>query len=309
MFNYALRRLLVAIPTLFIVITLAFFMMRLAPGGPFDQERALPPEIEKNILAAYNMDQPLWRQYVDYIGGLAQGDFGPSFKIRDFSVAELIAAGFPASLKVGGLAIFLALVIGVALGTFAALKQNSGADYTIMGFAMTGIAIPNFVMAPLLTLVFGVYLSWLPVSGWGGGDFKHLLLPVLALAMPQVAYIARLTRGSMIEVFNANYIRTARAKGLRERLVVVRHGLKGGLLPVISYLGPATAAVLTGSVVIETIFGIPGIGRYFVQGALNRDYTLVLGVMITYAVLIIVLNLIVDMIYGLLDPKIRSDYG
>ena len=308
MFRYALRRFLIAVPTLLVIITLAFFMMRLAPGGPFDEERALPPEIEKNILAAYNLDQPLWRQYVDYMGGLLQGDFGPSFRIRDFTVSELIASGFPASLRVGGLAMLLAITVGMTLGTLAALRQNDATDYTIMGFAMTGIAVPNFVMAPLLTLVFGVYLSWLPVAGWGGGAIKHLVLPVIALALPQIAYIARLTRGSMVEVLNANYIRTARAKGLRERLVVIRHGLKAALLPVVSYLGPATAAVLTGSVVIETIFGIPGIGRYFVQGALNRDYTLVLGVMITYAVLIIMLNLLVDLIYGALDPKIKSEW-
>ena len=309
MFAYAIRRLLSAIPTLIIIITVAFFMMRIAPGGPFDLERALPPEIEKNVLAAYNLDQPIWKQYLDYIGGLVQGDFGPSYKYRDFDVAELLAAGFPASLKVGGLAILLAMLIGITLGTLAALKQNSSADYAVMGLAMTGIAIPNFVMAPLLTLIFGVYLSWLPVAGWGDGALKNLFLPVVALAMPQIAYIARLTRGSMVEVLNANYIRTARAKGLRERLVVIRHGLKAALLPVVSYLGPATAAVITGSVVIETIFDIPGIGRYFIQGALNRDYTLVLGVMIFYASLIIVLNLIVDLIYGLLDPKIRSEWG
>jgi oligopeptide transport system permease protein len=308
MFRYALRRLLSAIPTLFIIITIAFFMMRLAPGGPFDQERALPAQIEHAILAAYNLDQPLWKQYLDYVGNLLRGDFGPSFKKHDFTVTELIASGFPASLKVGGLAIVLAVIIGITLGTLAALRQNTGADYAIMGFAMTGIAIPTFVMAPLLTLILGVYLSWLPVAGWGGGSLRYIVLPVICLALPQIAYIARLTRGSMIEVLNANYIRTARAKGLRERLVLVRHALKAALLPVVSYLGPATAALLTGSVVIETIFGIPGIGRYFVEGALNRDYTLVMGVMITYAVLLIALNLVVDLIYGYLDPKIKSEW-
>jgi oligopeptide transport system permease protein len=234
-----------------------------------------------------------------------QGDFGPSFKYRDFTVAELLAQGFPASLRVGGAAIILAIVVGITLGTIAALRQNSGFDYAVMATAMTGIAVPNFVMAPLLTLVFGVFLGWLPVAGWGGGSIRNLTLPVIALALPQIAYIARLTRGSMIEVLNANYVRTARAKGLRERIVVVRHTLKGALLPVVSYLGPATAQVITGSVVIEQIFGIPGIGRYFVQGALNRDYTLVMGTVIIYAVLIILLNLIVDLIYGLLDPKVR----
>jgi oligopeptide transport system permease protein len=280
-------------------------MMRVAPGGPFDQERALPPEIERNMLAAYNLNAPLVVQYWDYLKGVVQGDFGPSFKYQDFSVAELLLSGFPASVRVGGIAIALAVVVGITLGTIAALRQNSGIDYAVMATAMTGITIPNFVMAPLLTLVLGVYLGWLPVAGWGGGAPKFLILPVIALALPQIAYIARLTRGSMIENLNANFVRTARAKGLREQIVVVRHALKGALLPVVSYLGPATAQIMTGSVVIETIFGIPGIGRYFVQGALNRDYTLVMGTVIVYGVLIIVLNLVVDLLYGLLDPKVK----
>ncbi|HXH03149.1 MAG TPA: oligopeptide ABC transporter permease OppB [Candidatus Competibacteraceae bacterium] len=306
MWHYAFKRLLSAIPTMFVIVTLAFFMMRLAPGGPFDKERALPPEIEQNILAAYDLDKPLWYQYLKYLGGLLQGDFGPSYRIRDFSVSELIAQGFPASLQLGATAMIIAVAVGVSLGTVAALRQNSKVDYAVMTVAMTGIALPNFVIAPLLTLVFGVYLSWLPVAGWGEGAIANKILPVIALALPQVAYIARMTRGSMVEVLNANYIRTARAKGLSERLVVVRHAIKGALLPVVSYLGPATAAIITGSVVVETIFSIPGIGRYFVLGALNRDYTLVLGVMVFYAVLIILLNLAVDLIYGLLDPKVRQ---
>ena len=303
---YITRRILTGIPTLLVIVTVAFFMMRIAPGGPFDRERALPAEIEKNVLAAYDLDQPLVVQYGDYLLGVLQGDFGPSFKYRDFTVAELLSTGFPASLKVGGLAIVLAVVVGISLGTLAALRQNTGLDYAVMATAMTGITIPNFVMAPLLTLIFGVYLSWLPVAGWNGGAPRNLILPVIALALPQIAYIARLTRGSMIEVLHTNYVRTARAKGLRERIVVVRHALKGALLPVVSYLGPATAQVVTGSVVIETIFGIPGIGRYFVQGALNRDYTLVMGTVIVFAVLIILLNLIVDLLYGLLDPKVKQ---
>jgi oligopeptide transport system permease protein len=303
---YAARRILTSIPTLLVIVTVAFFMMRIAPGGPFDRERALPPEIEKNVLAAYDLDQPLLLQYADYLLGVLRGDFGPSFKYRDFTVAELLWTGFPASLKVGGLAIVLAVVVGIGLGTLAALRQNTAVDYAVMATAMTGITIPNFVMAPLLTLIFGVYLSWLPVAGWNGGAARNLVLPVIALALPQIAYIARLTRGSMIEVLHANYVRTARAKGLRERIVVVRHALRGALLPVVSYLGPATAQVVTGSVVIETIFGIPGIGRYFVQGALNRDYTVVMGTVIVFAVLIILLNLIVDLLYGLLDPKVKQ---
>ncbi len=303
---YVTRRILTSIPTLLVIVTVAFFMMRIAPGGPFDRERALPAEIEKNVLAAYDLDQPLLLQYRDYLLGVLQGDFGPSFKYRDFTVAELLWTGFPASLKVGGLAILLAIAVGITLGTLAALRQNSGFDHAVMATAMTGITIPNFVMAPLLTLVFGVYLGWLPVAGWNGGAPANLVLPVIALALPQIAYIARLTRGSMIEVLHANYVRTARAKGLRERIVVVRHALRGALLPVVSYLGPATAQVVTGSVVIETIFGIPGIGRYFIQGALNRDYTLVMGTVIVFAVLIILLNLVVDLLYGLLDPKVKQ---
>jgi len=306
MSGYLARRLLISVPTLLVIITIAFFMMRVAPGGPFDQERALPPEIERNMLAAYNLNAPLVVQYWDYLKGVVQGDFGPSFKYQDFTVAELLLSGFPASLRVGGTAIALAVVIGITLGTIAALRQNSGIDYAVMATAMTGITIPNFVMAPLLTLVLGVYLGLLPVAGWGGGAPRFLILPVIALALPQIAYIARLTRGSMIETLNANFVRTARAKGLRERIVVVRHALRGALLPVVSYLGPATAQIMTGSVVIETIFGIPGIGRYFVQGALNRDYTLVMGTVIVYAVLVIGLNLAVDMIYGLLDPKVKQ---
>jgi len=307
MLRYAIRRLIGAVPTLFVLVTIAFFLIRLAPGGPFDEERALPAEIEANLARAYGIDQPLWVQYVRYLGSLLRGDFGPSFKYKDYSVTELIWGGFPVSLRIGLTAIVAALVIGAALGTLAALKQNRRLDYVIMAFAMTGIAIPNFVVAPLLSLVLGIHLGLLPVGGWGGGAIRNLVLPVVALALPQIAYIARLTRGSLIEVLRANYIRTARAKGLPERLTILRHASRAALLPVISYLGPATAAVITGSVVIEQIFGIPGIGRYFVQGALNRDYTLVLGVVVFYGAIIIVFNLAVDLVYGLLDPKVRYD--
>jgi len=306
MAGFLAKRLLISIPTMLIIITIAFFLMRIAPGGPFDQARALPPAIEKNIQAAYDLDQSLGNQYVRYLGGVLQGDFGPSFKYRDFTVTELLLTGFPASLQVGGAAFLLAVGVGIGLGTLAALRQNSAVDYTVMATAMVGITIPNFVMAPLLTLIFGVFLGWLPVAGWGDGGFRNLLLPVIALALPQIAFIARLTRGSMIEVLNANFIRTARAKGLREQIVIARHALKGALLPVVSYLGPAAANLITGSVVIETIFGIPGIGRYLVQGALNRDYTLVMGAVIVLALVVMILNLIVDVIYGFLDPKIKQ---
>ncbi len=307
MLAYSLKRIFLAIPTMFVVIAISFFMIRLAPGGPFDLERTLPKEIEENLRRAYNLDQPLIVQFGDYLRKILQGDLGPSFKYPDYTVNELIISGFPVSLRIGLSAILLALFLGISLGAVAALRQNSRLDYAVMATAMTGIAVPNFVMAPLLSLIFGVYLSLLPVGGYGDGGLRYLLLPTISLALPQVAYIARLTRASLIEVLRQNYIRTARAKGIGERLVLMRHALKGALIPVVSYLGPATANIITGSVVIEQIFGIPGIGRYFVQGALNRDYTLVMGVVIFFAALIIVLNLIVDLIYGLLDPKVRYE--
>lgn len=307
MFRYFISRLVGAIPTLFIIVTLAFFLIRLAPGGPFDSERPVPPEIAANLNQAYHLDDPLPLQYGRYLWNILHGDFGPSFKYHDYSVTELIRSGFPVSLRIGGLAILLALFIGVLLGALAALRQNSWLDYGVMSVAMTGIAIPNFVMAPLLTLVFGVFLHWLPVGGWGDGDLRHTVLPVIALGLPQIAYIARLTRASMIETLNSLYIRTARAKGLSSWLILRRHAARAALLPVISYLGPATAAIITGSVVIEQIFGIPGIGRHFVQGALNRDYTLVMGVVVFYGALIILLNLLVDLVYAWLDPRIRYE--
>ncbi len=304
MLNYTVKRLLGAIPTIFIIITVAFFLIRTAPGGPFDKERTVPPEVQANLNAVYHLDEPLWQQYAYYIKNVVRGDFGPSFQYRDYSVTELISIGFPTSLALGGMAILLAFILGTTFGSLAALYQNSKIDYFVMATAMTGITIPNFVMAPLLTLFFGVYLAWLPVGGWGEA-WNQAVLPIIALALPQIAYIARLTRGSMIEVLRSNFIRTAKAKGLPTRSVIIRHALKAALLPVVSYLGPASAAIITGSVVIEQIFGIPGIGRYFVQGALNRDYTLVMGVVIFYGSLIILFNLIVDLLYGYLDPKAR----
>ncbi len=305
MLGYTLKRLLGAIPTLLILLTLAFFMMRLAPGGPFDTEKSLPPEIQANLDRKYHLDEPLLQQYGRYLWDLLHGDFGPSFQYKDYSVNELIATGFPVSMRLGVAAILIALVIGVTLGTLAALRQNRATDYTVMTLAMTGISIPNFVLAPILILVFAVHLGWLPAGGWNDGQWHNLLLPIVGLALPQIAYIARLMRGSMIEVLHSNAIRTARAKGLPERVVILRHALKPALLPVISFLGPATAAVITGSVVIEQIFGIPGLGRYFVQGALNRDYTLVMGVVVFYGTLIILFNFIVDLLYAALDPRVR----
>lgn len=305
MLRYSLKRLLAALPTLFVLMTLAFFMMRVAPGGPFDTEKTLPPEVQANLDKKYHLDEPLLKQYGRYLFELAKGDFGPSFQYKDYSVNELIATGFPVSLRLGLSAIFLAFFIGSALGTIAALRQNSFTDYSVMTAAMTGISVPNFVMAPILILVFAIFLKWLPAGGWNSGAFKNTILPIVSLALPQIAYISRLTRASMIEVLRGNPIRTARAKGLPERLVILRHALRPALLPVISYLGPATAAIITGSVVVEQIFGIPGLGRYFVQGALNRDYTLVMGVVVFYGALIILFNFIVDLVYAMLDPKIR----
>ena len=305
MIGYALRRLAGAIPTLFVIVTLAFFMMRAAPGGPFDSQRKLTPEVERNIKAAYNLDKPLTQQYLIYLGKVVHGDLGPSYKNKDFTVAQLIATGLPVSARLGLCAMALALLLGTFLGVNAALKQNRWEDYSVMTVAMLGITIPTFVTAPILTLLLGIYAGWLPVGGWNGGALANMILPVTVLALPQIAVVARLMRGSMIEVLRTNYIRTARAKGLPTHRIVLGHALRAAALPLVSYLGPALAAVLTGSLVVEEIFGLPGIGRYFVQGALNRDYTLVLGVVICYAALIIVLNFLADIAYGLLDPRVR----
>ena len=305
MLAYAFKRFIGALPTLLVLIALAFFMIRAAPGGPFDAERALPKEIEANLRAAYHLDEPLVQQFGRYLVNLVQGDFGPSFQYKEYTVTELIMTGFPVSLRLGGLAMLLALAVGVTVGAVAALRQNSWIDHAVMSVSMTGISIPNFVMAPILILIFAIILGWLPAGGLGGGSVRNLVLPVVSLALPQIAYISRLTRGSMIEVLRSNFVRTARAKGLPERLVITRHALKPALLPVVSYLGPTTAALVTGSVVIEQIFGVPGLGRYFVQGALNRDYTLVMGVVVFYGVLIVVFNLLVDLVYALLDPRVK----
>ena len=294
-----------AIPTLLLVIVLAFLLVHAAPGGPFDSDRALPPEIEANINAAYNLDEPLHVQFLRYVSGLLRGDLGPSYSYRDFTVSDLIGRSFPVSLKLGVLAMLLALATGVTAGIAAALRQNSALDKFIMGFAMTGISIPVFVIAPLLVLLLAVKLHWLPAS-WSGGDgVARLLLPVVSLALPQIAYVARLTRASLIEVLSSDFVRTARAQGLGMVKIVRYHALKPAMLPVLSYLGPAVAAILTGSVVVEEVFGIPGLGQLFVKASLNRDYPLVLGVVIFYASLIVLLNLVVDLLYGVIDPRIR----
>lgn len=306
MLRYTLRRLLGAIPTLFLVIVLAFLLVHAAPGGPFDSERALPPEIEANIEAAYNLDEPLPRQFIRYVSGILKGDFGPSYSYRDYSVSELIGQSFPVSLRLGVFAMLLATVVGVSIGIVAALRQNTALDKLVMGFAMTGISIPVFVVAPLLVLLFAVKLQWLPASWTGGQGATRMLLPVIALALPQIAYVARLTRASLIDVLSSDFIRTARAQGLGTAAIVRYHALKPAMLPVVSYMGPAVAAVLTGSVVVEQIFGIPGLGQLFVRASLNRDYTLVLGSVIVYATLIVVMNLVVDLLYGAIDPRIRQ---
>ncbi len=305
MIGFILQRLFSAIPTLVLLVTLAFFMTRLAPGGPFDSERALPPQVRAQIEAAYHLDESLPRQYLRYVGNLLQGDLGPSFQYPGYRVNELIASGLPVSLQLGAMAMLLAVVVGVGVGTVAALNQNRWIDHGSMALAMTGISLPNFVIAPVLILLLAVHRDWLPASGWTERGALAMVLPVISLALPQIAYIARLTRGSMIEVLHSNFIRTARAKGLPTTRIVLVHAMKPALIPVLSYLGPATAAVVTGSVVIEQIFGIPGLGRFFVQGALNRDYTVVLGVVVFYGALIVIFNLLVDLMYGLLDPRVR----
>lgn len=306
--RHGLGRLLGLVPTLLMLITIAFFLIRVAPGGPFDSEKPLPPEIRANLDAKYHLDEPLVQQYFRYLGQILVLDFGPSYQYKDWSVNELIARGFPVSLTIGGLAMLLAFTLGTLIGIAAALKQNTAVDYSVMGFAMLGISIPNFVIAPALILLVAVYADWLPAGGWDW-SIGRMVLPVITLALPVIAYIARLTRGSMIEVLHSNYIRTARAKGLPKYVVIRRHALKPALLPVISYMGPATAGLITGSVIVERIYSIPGLGSYFVQGALNRDYTLVMGVVIFYGVIIIFLNFIVDMLYAWLNPRIRYDEG
>jgi oligopeptide transport system permease protein len=305
MIRYLLSRLGGAIPTLFIIITATFFLMRAAPGGPFDQEQTLPPEVMANLQRAYGLDKPMWLQYGRYLKSLAHGDFGPSFKYKDFSVTELIGQGFPVTLQLGAVAMALALIVGIPMGIFAALHHNAAADYAAMSLSVVGIAIPSFVVLPFLGLLFGIYLHWLPVAGWEPGSLRHLVLPTVALALAPLAYIARLTRASMLEVLRSHFIRTAIAKGLPLRTVILRHALRPALAPVASYLVPAVASIMTGSLVVETIAGLPGIGRYLVQGALNRDYTLVLGMVIIYSTLLIVMGLVVDLLYVWLDPRVR----
>ncbi|HPA39531.1 MAG TPA: oligopeptide ABC transporter permease OppB [Phenylobacterium sp.] len=305
MLRFIGRRLFVAIPTLFLVITVAFFMMRAAPGSPFDMDRKLSPEIERNVMAKYGMDRPLSEQYVAYLSGVVRGDFGPSLRYKDKTVVQILKDNYRPSLTIGLSALVLGGSIGVTLGVLAALRQNGWLDVGVMGVAILGVCVPTFVTAPLLVLLFGSTLELLPNGGWNGGALQNLILPVAVLALPQVAIISRLTRAGMIEVLHSNYVRTARAKGLPTHRIVFRHALRAAILPLVSYLGPACAALITGSLVVEQIFNLPGLGKFFVISALQRDYTVVMGMVIFYAALILLLNLVADLLYALLDPRVR----
>jgi len=306
MLFYTLKRLASAVPTLLVIVTIAFFLVRFAPGGPFDQEQPLAPQVLENLKRAYSLDRPLFQQYLDYLGKLAHGDLGPSYSAIDFTVGDMLRRGLPYSLSLGLGALVLAVFGGLAAGVAASLRQNTAGDYAVMTAATIGVTVPNFVVAPVLQLVFGLALGLLPLGGWGGGALAYRVLPTIALALPQMAVIARLTRGAMIEALRADHIRTLRASGLPSR-VIIAHALRGAVLPVISYLGPAAAALLTGSVVIEKIFAIPGVGAYFVDGALNRDYTLVMGTVVMLAGFVVIFNLLVDLLYAALDPRVRYE--
>jgi len=306
MSRYIIRRFLSLIPTIFIIITLSFFLIRFAPGGPFSSEKNVPEQVLQNLMKKYHMDEPMGKQYLRYLGQVLRGDLGPSFRYRDSTVNELIGDSLPVSMELGTVALFLATLAGIGVGIISALKQNHWQDYTVMSIAVVGISIPLFVVGPVLQLLFAMKLHWLPLSGWitGRNGFAAIIMPALTLSFPYFAYIARLSRASLLEILRSDYVRTARAKGLAERTVIGKHVLKGGLLPVVSYLGPAFSGIITGSIVIESVFAIPGVGRIFVQSALNRDYTLIMGEVIVYSLILVVMNFAVDIIYGFLDPRI-----
>lgn len=307
MLRYVIRRLFTAVPTLFLIVTISFFLMRVAPGGPFNQERGLNPTVKANLERVYHLDEPVWKQYLYYLNDLLHGNFGPSYNLPDFTVADLFRVGLPVSMQLGAAALTLALIVGGILGIIAALNQNKAGDYAVIATATVGSTVPTFVIAPLYQLVFGLMLFWVPVGGWGGGSISNKIGPIVTLALPQIAIVARLMRGSMIESLRSNHVRTARALGLSGWSVVFKHALRSAVLPIISYAGPAAAGLLTGSVIVETIFAIPGVGRYFVDAALNRDYTLVMGTVVVIAIFIIAFNLIVDLLYALIDPRVRYD--
>ncbi|MDF0752654.1 oligopeptide ABC transporter permease OppB [Marinobacter sp. 71-i] len=305
MFSFIIRRLLVAVPTILALITVSFVLMHAAPGGPFTNERNVPEAVMENIEAKYNLDKPLWQQYFIYVGNVAQGDLGPSFRYKDFTVNELIESSFPRSAYIGAWSFLFVVVFGVGLGVLAALKQNRWPDYTVMTAAMTGVVFPNFVMAPLLVLLFAVTLRWLPAGGWEGGQVEFIVMPIIAMATSYIAQVARITRSSMIETLRSPFIRTARAKGIPRHKIVLRHALKPALIPVVSYLGPAFVGIITGSVIIDQVFSTGGIGQHFVNGAINRDYSLILGITILVGVLTILFNAVVDILYTWLDPRVR----
>lgn len=305
MLKFIAKRIFEAIPTMLVLITISFFLMRYAPGNPFSSERPLPPEVMANINAKYGLDKPVSEQYLTYLTNIVRGDFGPSFKYKDYTVNELIASALPVSVKIGLAAFFFTVIMGVTVGTIAALKQNTWVDYTIMSTAMLGVVMPSFVLAPVLIYIFAINFNIFPAGGWQDGGFQYMALPVLGMSLLYVATFARITRGSMIETLNSNFIRTARAKGLSYGYIVVKHALKPAMLPVVSYMGPAFVGIITGSVVIETIFGLPGIGKLFVNAAFNRDYSLVMGVTILIGFLFILFNAIVDILLAYIDPKIR----
>ncbi len=305
MLKFIAKRIFEAIPTMLVLITVSFFLMRFAPGNPFSSERPLPPEVMANIEAKYGLDKPVAEQYFTYLTNVIQADFGPSFKYLDYSVNELISVALPVSAKIGAIAFIFTVILGVTVGTIAALRQNTWIDYTVMSTAMLGVVLPSFVLAPALIYLFSLKLKVLPAGGWNDGSWQYIVLPVIAMSLLYVATFARITRGSMIETLNSNFIRTARAKGLSYRYIVIKHALKPALLPVVSYMGPAFVGIITGSVVVETIFGLPGIGKLFVNAAFNRDYSLVMGVTILIGFLFILFNAVVDILLAMIDPKIR----
>jgi len=306
MTKYIIRRFLGLIPTIFIIITISFFFIRLAPGGPFDTEKAVPEAVLKNLEAKFHLDEPVIMQYGRYLWDVARGDLGPSFRYSDNDVNYYIFTSLPNSMLLGGVSLLVAVLLGVGAGIISAIRQNTWMDYLAMGIAVIGISVPLFVVGPVLMYIFAIKLQWLPTSGWITGRYGAvtMIMPVITLMLPYFANVARLSRASILEVLRSDYIRTARAKGLKESVIVFKHVLKGGMLPVVSYLGPALAGILVGSVVVEQIFRVPGLGTFFVKSAFNRDYTLILGTVIVYSVLLVVMNFIVDIVYSFLDPRV-----